>query len=247
MRDDLLDAEASIAWAVSSLPSLQERLSSWLDLNVYLHVEDEPPPATHNPVVLVEKEPLPRAFNVEAGAYLNVIRSSLDILATSLANRHGIRRPDRAYFPHAKSVEAFTQGNYRGHEFVEGLPDGERAIIEMLKPYDGGNGLLADLHSLDIMRKHRRLIAVSLRPLSFSVTGTGPIADYFQPIATGWVNANEKTAIALIRKDAPDYKMQFTPDVAFSEGAIVNRLPVVDAIHQFASHAASIIRLFDTH
>lgn len=46
------------------------------------------PDTPNDMVVAVEKEPLPLSFNVEVGAYINAIRSSLDILATAMALYH---------------------------------------------------------------------------------------------------------------------------------------------------------------
>jgi hypothetical protein len=246
MRDDLLDAQACIDWTISQLAAFQERISSWLRLNVDIGVEDVPPPATHNPIVAIEKEPFPLAFNVEFGAYINVVRSSLDILATALAHRHGIPDADKMYFPVAKSAAAFVSGNYKGKEFIEGPPTAERAIIESLKPYQGGNESLWSLHQFDIQRKHRRLIDVEVRPMRFTMSGWGPLNQDFVPVATGWVRANEKTIIGLIRKNSPHYDMKFAPHVAVNEPGFAERRPVVATVNNFARTAEAIIRLFDT-
>jgi hypothetical protein len=114
MRDDLLDAQACVDWAVSQFPALQQRINSWLSVNVHIGVEETPPPATHDPIVAIENAALPLAFNVEVGAYINVIRSGLDILATALARRYGIPKPDEIYFPVANSEAAFMGGRYKG-------------------------------------------------------------------------------------------------------------------------------------
>jgi len=87
MRDDLLHAQAAVDWAVSNLPSFQERLYAWIAANIHIFLKETEPQIPHNVLVAVQKEPLPLTFNVEAGAYINVIRSSLDILAVALARR----------------------------------------------------------------------------------------------------------------------------------------------------------------
>jgi hypothetical protein len=146
MRADLLDAQASVDWAVAQFESLENRINSWLHLNVSARVKETDPPATHDVVVAVEKESLPLSFNVEVGAYINAIRSSLDLLATALAERHGMPKPEDAYFPIANSAVAFGSGNYKGAKFIKGLPATEREIIERLEPYKGGHKLLWPLH-----------------------------------------------------------------------------------------------------
>src|SRR4051794_35545949 len=103
MRDDLLHAQASIDWAVAQLPAFQKRLSAWVDENIEVVIEDSKSETADDIVVAVEKASLPLSFLVETGAYINAIRSSLDILATSLAYRYGVPKPDKCYFPFAGS------------------------------------------------------------------------------------------------------------------------------------------------
>jgi hypothetical protein len=245
MRDDLLDAQACVDWAVSNLPALEKRCAAWLDANLTLEIEDPDPNVPNNVVVAVAKEPLPRSLNVEVGAYLNVLRSALDILATALAYRFAMPRPDKAYFPVVESAAKFAASDYKGHEFVKGLPDRERGIIEDLKPYKTGNRPLWALHQLDIMRKHKKLAAAMIHPGRFSIMGWGKIEDYFTMIATGWIAVQNKTVLGLLAKDAPKPNFKFTGYISFDETALIGRMPVVQALHQFASMVEAIIKSFD--
>jgi hypothetical protein len=246
MCDDLLDAQACVDWAVEQLPALGDRLNGWLRLNVVVEVEDAGP---SNVLVAVQREELPRSFNVEIGAYLNTLRSSLDILASAVAVRHDICAPEDAYFPIARSESALGVLGSRSAKFLAGLPLPQRAHIEALKPYMGGNEDLWSLHQLDIMRKHRRLLTVIAEPDFFSVEGAG-IHKYFTPVATGFMradNASErKVVLGLMAKDAPPYGMKFAPYVAFDETAITGRKRVVRTLYDFATLATSIIKLFDS-
>lgn len=123
MRDDLLHAQASVDWAVAQLPAFQERLRGWLDTNIDTIVKELPPDTPNNMIVATEKAPLPLAFQVEAGVYINAIRSSLDILAATLAYRHCPTLVDDAYFPVVKDAAIFAGGQrYKGAKFVKALP-----------------------------------------------------------------------------------------------------------------------------
>ena len=245
VRDDLLDAQASIDWTCDRLPVLEECINSWLKLNVVVEVEDAGP---SDVLVSVQRDELPRSLNVEIGAYLNTIRSSLDILASSLAARYNICAPEHAFFPISKSEAAFRAPDGKAAQFVSALPPIERSRLEALKPYQGGNYDLWSLHRLDIMRKHRRLLTVIAEPDFFSVEGPA-IHRYFTPVATGFMradNASErKVVLGLMAKDAPPYGMKFAPYVAFDEGALTCRKRVVQALHDFATLATSIVQLFD--
>ena len=196
-------------------------------------------------LVASEKEPLPLAFNVEVGAYINVLRTSLDILATTLGRRHGITKLDDAYFPIVDSQSKFLAGNYKGQKIVQRLPPVERSILEQLKPYRGGHDVLWALHSLDIKRKHQRLLTVEPHPAMLSITAVN-IDKTFTPLPGGqWVRGYQETMLGFIRKGAPKPKVQFSAFIGFDEPETGMSHVVLEALDQFARVADSIIDLFD--
>jgi hypothetical protein len=242
MRADLLHAQASIDWAKSQLPSLDERVSAWLKDNVEI-VRRDPDPSSPNYVIVADpKEPLPLAFVVEVGAYINCIRSSLDLLAVALAHRYGMAKPESANFPVAASEKEFVSGGYKGSEFVKGLPDAERAKIEALKPYCGGNQMLWALHRLDILRKHKRLVETMIRPAKFSITGWG-LSHGFTPLPAFIRGVDQETVLGLLDK-RQRAQINFTPTIAFDEPDL-SSLPAVAGLTHFAKLATEIIGTFD--
>jgi hypothetical protein len=246
MRDDLLDAKASVDWPVDQFQSLQVRLDSWVEANFEIVIKNQPPPATNDVVAAIQKAPLSREFNVEVGAYINAIRSSLDILVTALAYRYSIPQPNKAYFPVGRSLAEIDAGKSKGAKFVKALPTPERTRIEALKPYQGGNDLLWALHQLDILRKHRRLLGVVTNPGMFRISGWG-VSRYFKPVATGWMFVNDQeTVVGLLAHDSPSYEMKFSVYITLNEAGLSPPKPVVATLNEFASLANSIIQLFDT-
>jgi hypothetical protein len=243
MRADLLEAHASIEWPSSQLPDFSGRLQAWLKANVSIEIRDVPPPATHNPIVAVEKELLPLAFSVEAGAYVNAIRSSLDILALALVRRHNLTIPeDKVSFPFFRSEEAFRKQT--GGLLVQQLPALDRAIVEALKPYPEGNLLLWTLHHLDIVRKHRRLLDVRIQPIHLSMAGSLKPED-FTPLATGTIQVNDETVLGLLRKGVPEPAFQSRFYVAMNEKGYVESKPVVATLIHLADLARGVIDRFD--
>ena len=89
LRVDLLEAQANVDWVWGRLPDLAKRLDEWLDRSVTTKLHDPGGDSTHNLIIGVEKELLPLSFNVEVGAYINVIRSSLDVLDPMIAGPEG--------------------------------------------------------------------------------------------------------------------------------------------------------------
>lgn len=246
MRLDLLEASESVNWAASNFPSFQERLNSWRDTNVYVRIEELPADQPHDLLVADTREFLPFAFNVEAGAYINTIRSSLDLLAVAIAKRNGItgKELNLIYFPVARDQVAFNAGDYKGKEFVKRISASERAIIEFVKPYKGGNELLWSLHDLDIMRKHKRLLEVDANPAKFNITGWG-LDKNFTSISTGWAQSPGKTILGLVKKGFTDYQVQYSSFICINEPGALARKPVIVALHSLAGMANAIIARFD--
>jgi len=89
MRDDLLDAQACIDWAIAQLDIFSRRIACWIDSRPYIVAAAENSQADEEIWEVREFEPIPRIINAEAGAIVNSLRSSLDLLANRLAERNG--------------------------------------------------------------------------------------------------------------------------------------------------------------
>lgn len=244
MRPDLSEAVASVEWAVANFPALGQRLNDWLRGNVEVGPKEMPLPETHNRIIALQKAALPLAFSVEVGAYINALRTSLDLLATAMAYHYGVPRPDDAYFPVARSEVAFQTRDFKGQKFIAALPESERRLFEALKPYQGGNAGLWMLHQLDILRKHRRLLSVEIRPVAIYMTNNAPLPEDVTFLPVGRLNVNEETVIALVRKGAPDYEMKFPAHIALSEPELVGRKPLSAVLNYLAGQCFGVIALF---
>jgi hypothetical protein len=72
--------------------------------------------------------------NAEAGAIIAMIRSSLDMLVVTLAQRNGHVRSKDVYFPIARSESAFFDAKTGAVKKIRGLAHPDRIAIEKLKP-----------------------------------------------------------------------------------------------------------------
>jgi hypothetical protein len=249
---DLEYARANIDWAEANLPSFEQRLQAWLDTNLHTGIREIKENPDQNLAILFEKEPFPLAFSVECGSYINTIRSSLDILATALATRHGLggNREIPVYFPIAENEKAFRSNGYKGHQFVNALPNVERALIESIKPYQGGNPPLWHLNRLDNMRKHQRLLTVEVRPWSIGVATIGNVRPnagvrYFTP-ARAHISVNGETILGFISKGAYEHNITVIPIVTINEEIIEGARPLSAILRQFITAARDAVSKFDT-
>ncbi len=112
--------------------------------------------ASGNPV-------LPPQFSVLIGEIVYHLRTVLDHLIFVLAGGRG--DPTRLTFPVCRSEDQYQRAIRKG--VVKGVPGKAVQVIERLQPYqtspDPEQAVLYQLHHLNIMDKHRLLLAVAAR------------------------------------------------------------------------------------
>lgn len=238
MRDDLLDAQASLDWAVAQFEILKPRIEAWQETAKESIVRNTKFERGQKIIHLASIEPPPALINAEVGAIINSIRSSLDILIAAVARRHGV--PDKnSYFPIANSRDQFLTGGYKGAKVIKALPIAAQTTIERLEPWKGGNPCLIALHELDILRKHKRLI--SMVPAAWDTEITAAGGDGILLIVLG-----EQDQPVMIPLGVPPHgKVNFTPHIAISESDFTAESPVLASLSDFASATTDIIKLFD--
>jgi hypothetical protein len=247
MRSDLLEAQACVDWPMSQLADLSKRLKEWLDRGVTIELKELPPPNDQNLIIAIENELLPLHFQAEVGAYINSIRSSLDVLAMVLVQRHNMQIPEhRVFFPIAKSKAEFERAGGNAQNFIAGLPTLERQLMEHLQPYQGGNEALWALHHLDIVRKHRRLLNAKLNPIHMSLQGTLKEGDFTRLGGTGSIQVGAETVLGMLKKGVPPLAVHTTFYVGIDEQGFAARKPAIAVLSQLVTAATYAIKLFDS-
>jgi hypothetical protein len=246
VRPDLLEAQACVDWPMSQIGDLSKRLEEWLARGVTIEIKELPPPAESNLIVATENELLPLHFQAEVGAFINSIRSSLDVLAMVLVNRHNLQiREDRVFFPIARSKEEFERAGGSAQKFLEGLPKLGRQLMEHLQPYQGGNPALWALHHLDIVRKHRRLLNARLRPIHMSIQGILAEGDFTPLGGGGSIQVGAEIVLGMIKKGVPPLAVHTRFYVGIDEDGFAARKPAIAVLAQLINAATYAIKLFD--
>jgi len=242
MREDLADAYAAADWAIAQLKTFDDGLKAWLDGPPYSFIEEPHPEMGKKLIKLRIERPLTGLFNAEVGSIINTIRTSLDLLASALARRNGKTPSSERHFPVYPSIMDFIDPLNAARR-KNGFTEGDRVIIEGLKPYAGGNERLFALHHFDVVRKHVRLI--QFRPIPTLIT-LGPSA-YSQGLQfpAAWPGFHDDATIAWTNIDAADCEFQMTLDVTFNEGDILANEPVRPALRDFWRLATMIIEMFE--
>ena len=247
MKDDLLEPIACVDWTIAQLPAFEERVQTWLDDNFELRWVDQPAPATHDTLIVRQLNPLPLEFSVAVGAYVNTIRSALDILAVAIGKREMVLNPDNIYFPVAANAADFAARNYKGSEFVRQLSRDSSAIIEKFQPYYGGYECIWATHDLDITRKHKRLLEVYTRPAKWHVRGWGMnFRDNWLPAEPGLIEPGKgETPLGQFLKGADKPEAHATLQIVFTQGTALPGRPVIGTIRGLALGVKAVITAFD--
>lgn len=241
MRDDLLDAQASVDWAVSQIPLFQEKITSWNRKRPYLIVPELDSDTGKNFAVAYSLGPLDPIINAEAGAIINGMRTALDLLAATLARRNGINPSQNTHFPIFSSEQCMIDP-LKGIEGKKWLSKGERTTIKSLSPYNGGDETLWPLHQLDIARKHYKLIDIGVH-----------ISDVwlaFYRAKAPRIRLDDKAILFEIPPGmhfvATEGNSNLTLEIMFDEARIgLSDAPAMPTMRKFASRSAEIIKMFD--
>lgn len=217
-------------------------------------------PQTGDQVYRVKiKEPVPSCFSGIIGDIVHNLRAALDQLTWQLVivNKQQPRR--RTGFPIGGSVKEF-ESDAAGK--VKGVSTRAYRILRRLKPYKGGREFFWLIHELDRLDKHKSIIPVGAAYRHFIMTAImhPPWAEEpirFPPIAIRPADRQyplqDGAAIFALRADArkanaefqQDY--QFTFEVAFGEGQIVDGEPILPTLQQLTNLVERVVDIFDRH
>jgi hypothetical protein len=240
MRDDLLDACAAIEWAESQLDCLRARGKRWFEEAPYLASTEEDPQTGNKVLQVNPSEPLPRLINAEVGAIINSIRTSLDLLATALAQRHCQRLITDAYFPICET-EAEWQG--RGHKRIKRLSAADQATIKDLQPCYGGDKLLIAVNRLDNVRKHQRLLVFTEIAAGVGFYRLGSLPAELDAIYRAHPPDNGYMLARSISD--PNHKVQVRIEISFREITSLAGRPIDLVVRDFIELSRRIIGQFN--
>jgi hypothetical protein len=203
--------------------------------------------------VRVRKQPPLRWAGIVGDAIHN-LRSSLDLLVNQLVRANGAEPSRKTAFPISR-----TAGDYEAEApgVVAGVSDAAKRLLDELKPYKGGNDPLWRLHRLDIVDKHRLLLAVGAahRNIVLPSPAVGGLpagalgiafapADQQFPLEDG---AEVFRVAGAARQEGDEHydDMKFTFEVALNEPGVVEGEAVLHVLQGLADLVRGVLDAFD--
>jgi hypothetical protein len=242
---------AKIERAKEHLRDLESEVRRFFEANPYQVVVSEQP-ATGDLVYRVHVvAPPPLRLSTIIGDIIHNLRASLDHLVWQLVRANGGTPNKQTEFLISESLSDFEANAPRR---LKGVSAAALQLIKEMKPYKGGDDLLSRLHQLDIIDKHKLLIPIGSAHRNVIIdfgrmlpnsTISMPVAlrpaDRQYPLEDG---AEVYRVMKAARTAHSDDSVQFTFELSFGEGGIVQDQPVVETLQQLIDHVEWLMQPF---
>lgn len=173
------------------------------------------------------------------GDALHNIRTALDFAAAELVRRADNGRTSKFIKFPFRSTREELEAAVKGGDIKVAHPTIIDAIVNEVRPYEGGNMALVGLHNLDITDKHHLLIPI--------VTVSGITGDFHingrlaMRQCTIISSANKHNMIGLPKGQDLQGNYRVILDVTFQDGLGFDGQPVVPTLHQLSKLTSSVL------
>jgi hypothetical protein len=242
------------------LRDLETITQGFLESNPYdLRIQDNSQTGRRETVVTRADE-LPGSIAVVAGDAIHNLRSVLDHLIYRLTVENGGKSDNDAMFPiwNTKASHKAARPGY-----AHGISKTALDIFYALKPYKGGNSALWTLHRLDIIDKHRLMLATPTAnhsvilefdpkkmfgalPVPEGHPGSDEIPTQSLRVGVAEPDVMKVGAVLFHAPLGDDFgdNTTFVVSVALNEPGIVKLEPLVPLLNQLASAVRGTVDLF---
>ncbi|MGA2624481.1 MAG: hypothetical protein ABSF91_11550 [Bacteroidota bacterium] len=245
-------ARLKLVRAKRHIEELHNVIQTFIDSKPYRIVKRENPAGDLVYCVEIVQQ-LPPELGAIIGDAIHNIRSALDLLAWQLVTAGGGQPNNHTFFPISRTQASFEQTM---QQCLAGASTRALRFIKRLKPWLGGNKTLVQLHSLDIVDKHRMILVVGTAhkniierfqmhvPWQQEVVRFPPFAlnpaDRQFPLTNGAELFRIKAAARLgVTADEP----QFTFEPCFGEEGDTRGLPLVPTLERIYRHVSQILQI----
>lgn len=254
MPDRLAGINEKIRRAKQHVNDLESAIRVFLDRQPYRIVSEEQPETGKKLYRVRVAEQPPKSWATFIGDAVHNLRSALDHLAWQLVEAGGGMPGDQTAFPVGNDVKSLESELARR---VHGAHPEAVDAIRRLQPYKGGNGdLLWRLHRLDIYDKHRLLLAIGAAYRHFALKvkmelpwKPGQLVEAptikIKPADRQFPLEDDAIVLSTSMDDeAAKIGYQFTFEVAFSDGEVVQGEPIMATLRQLVVFVESAIDPF---
>lgn len=228
--------------AQEHLQKLDYLVFTWLRGNHYKIVQEANFETERYGFYISLKKPIPAEIPSILGDVVHNLRVSLDHIVSACAIANGKSFTDTG-FPFGRDANDFKK---RLKDKARKAGDAAMILIAELKPYPTGNDALVGLHNLDLIDKHRILIAVAAAGDFRYRHIPRPDLPAFEEESRVYFLDSEKQFIPT----RPGYELE-TPfeiglalDIVFPAAGPFGNMPCVAALRELLKYLREIVGLF---
>lgn len=226
--DRIFGISEKIKRAKKHICNLESEIPKFLDGKPYKVASKNHPQLPYATTFFVEKaDPTPPVIPIISGDAIHNLRSTLDHLAWQLTEVSGGKPGTKTAFPifdpakfeSKKEETKFFEGK------IKDLRPPIQDAIRSIKPYKGGNDSLWAIHHLDIVDKHRLLIATGFASPRFRVQDTFNVSlsgAYILDVGDNIVTINHKVE--------PQENLEFAFDIVLRESVIFEGKSIIESL-----------------
>lgn len=259
MGASLSGPELKVWRAKKHLEEVEELLQRFTESDPYELVAENDPETGRREVKVARAEAIPAGIGLAAGDCIHNLRSALDHLIWQLVVANDGNPEDlQTAFPVWRTEADFVSAKPGP---AKGISKQALDLLYGLKPYKGGNDALWRLHRLDIVDKHRLLLAVASNAEStvvnlgalgrevFELPGMKPIPDLPDmptrlPAANLEIVEVGKVLYSFPIGEKAHEETQFAIQIALLEPDVPRGEPLLKALHEVSSSVDEVIDLF---
>lgn len=248
--------------AKTHLLELQTEIKSFMDSHPY-RISTKRDPETKRLIYYVSAvRETPQVISLIAGDIIQNLRSAMDHLAYELFISNGGNETEgrNIYFPIEKDFTTYESEKERK---TKGMSKGAKDLIDLVKPYNGGNTILWRIHDFNITDKHRSLLLVTLRS-EFNSIDIGPhlresmrkIMPDLADIPTFSLGIKPADSLLPLKigdelftdepdaKELPDMQFRIDVNIVFNDLAITGETSLISALQSMIQEVEKLIPIF---
>lgn len=221
---------------------LHRRLKIFEATNFYRLLIEYNPNTDKNILKVTQTQPIPDDFALVIGDALHNLKSALDFSVSDVLLKVIGRRSKHAKFPVYSTRDSLV-GAIKGGDINQAPKEIIDFIVDVVKPYDGGNEAICALHEFDILDKHMLLLPV----VQFGVLTDFALENDRGAEWTGLTFGLETGIVYLPQRG----KLKITNNgqasmfMYFDKGLPFENKPIIPTLIQFAELVSGIIESFE--
>jgi hypothetical protein len=241
MADMFIAPKLKIKRAKQHITEFDDAINAFVKTDFYRLAIDKETDGSHILRFQMTAE-VPCEIPLIIGDAVHNLHSALDLAACEMVTMTGKRPSNQLYFPFGETRRDLE--TTLNKEIKAAGTDIVNLILDVIKPYKGGNDPLYALHRLDIDDKHRILIpTISIASLVNVNVRAGPITmnDCTLSVGPGGI-------LNLLQMPGP-FEMQGSGkpifSVLFDKGQIFEGQPIVPTLHQLSEIVSGVIEAIE--